>query len=115
MDSARIVQDLCSPIQRQMLNTAFAGDFANRNSYMVLTADAITPKLSVQGYKKRSAVSYELNQVLGTIEDVQELGKEDLIFRGSDAVLLAGPHAHLVEAVVVRWSKLHNLQLFCGE
>ncbi len=82
---------------------------------MVLTADAITPKLSIQGYKKRSAVSYELNQVLGIIQDVHEVGKEDLLFRGSDAMLLAGPHAQLLEAEVVRWAKLHSVQLFCGE
>ena len=114
-DSVSILQDLLSPIQQQMMQAAFAGDALHRAPYALLIAAAITPKQPASHYRHRGPSTYELSQVLGTVEEVFEIGRQDLLLRGSSASLLVGPHAHMLEPLMLQWLKLHTMSLFAND
>ena len=114
-DSACIIQDLLTPIQKQMMQVAYSGDALNRAPYTLLIAAAMTPKLPAAHYRVRGSLTYELSQILGTVEEVVEIGRLDMLIKGSNACLLVGPHAHKLEPLMLEWLKLHALLLFADE
>ena len=114
-DSASIIQDLLTPIQKQMMQVAYSGDALNRAPYTLLIAAAMTPKLPAAHYRVRGSLTYELSQILGTVEEVVEIGRLDMLIKGSNACLLVGPHAHVLEPLMLEWLKLHALLLFADE
>jgi hypothetical protein len=53
--------------------------------------------------------------VLGTVEDVLEIGGEDLLLRGKLGCLLVGPHAQLLQPLLLQWLKLHAFEAFADD
>ena len=47
-------------------------------------------------------LTYELSQVLGAIEHVLEVGKQDMLIKGAAACLIVGPNAHMLEPLMLQ-------------
>ncbi|RLN60583.1 hypothetical protein BBJ29_002846 [Phytophthora kernoviae] len=111
LDSSKIINDLLSPHQRDLLDMLFMGDARSRNKFALLTASGIAPKLPAREYLDRGEKENELKQVLGELHSVHDIGLDDKLLVGREGMLLAGPNANKHEPLLVAHLELHSREL----
>ncbi|KAF4321992.1 hypothetical protein BBO99_00003277 [Phytophthora kernoviae] len=111
LDSSKIINDLLSPHQRDLLDMLFMGDARSRNKFALLTASGIAPKLPAREYLDRGEKENELKQVLGELHSVHDIGLDDKLLVGREGMLLAGPNANRHEPLLVAHLELHSREL----
>ncbi|CEG40393.1 uncharacterized protein PHALS_10596 [Plasmopara halstedii] len=111
LDSSKIINDLLSSHQRELLDMLFMGDARSRNKFALLTASGISPKLPARAYLDRGEKENELKQVLGELHSVHDIGKDDKLLVGHDGILLAGPNANRHEPLLVAHLTLLSREL----
>eukprot|EP00501_MAST-03F_sp_TOSAG23-6_P001464 GSMAST32.ASY1.ANO1.1522.1 assembled CDS len=82
-DSSRIMNDLLSQYQSELLNMLFLGESQTQK---------ISPKIDGEDYMDKGDLENELKQILGDLRACHDLGDKDVIMMGQDGVLLCGPH-----------------------
>jgi WD repeat-containing protein 35 len=114
-DSSKIINDLLSSHQRQLLDMLFMEDAVSRSKYSLITGKKITPKLPAKKYLDKSEMENELKQVLGEIISTHDLSEDDIIIIGQDGMLLLGPNCDRHEGLMIAYLTLlsHDLLIRC--
>ncbi|DBA00171.1 TPA: hypothetical protein N0F65_007796 [Lagenidium giganteum] len=112
LDSSKIINDLLSPHQRNLMDMLFMDDARSRNKFSLIIAKEITPKLPVREYLDRGEKENELKQVLGEIHSVYDLSDDDKILIGREGMLLVGPNSSQHEPLIVAHLALLSRELF---
>ncbi|TMW59514.1 hypothetical protein Poli38472_004583 [Pythium oligandrum] len=112
LDSSKIINDLLSPHQRDLMDMLFMEDARSRNKFSLITASEIKPKLPVREYLDRGERENELKQILGEIHSAYDLSEDDKIIIGREGMLLLGPNANHHEPLIVAHLALLSRELF---
>jgi len=92
-DTSYLVSNLFSAYQRSMLDMAYKGEADNREKFVCIMADRITPKLRAEEYMDGEAYENELKQVIGATFNAHDLSGEEIIVFGSQGVIICGPNS----------------------
>jgi len=111
---SEIVSDLVTKLQRDVLAVLFEGEEAARPKYIVYVADALEPSLPTAAeYLDGGRFQHTLIEMVGEIITAKVLGKDELLFVGSQGLVLAGPQSrdHDVEEVLLNYVSLMVMDL----
>jgi ribosomal protein L37E len=92
-DTSYLVSNLFSAYQRSMLDMAYKGEADNREKFVCIMADRITPKLRAEEYMDDENYENELKQVIGATFNAHDLSGEEIIVFGSQGVIICGPNS----------------------
>ncbi len=93
-DTSYLVSNLFSAYQRSMLDMAYKGEADNREKFVCVMADRITPKLrAAEEYMDGETYENELKQVIGATFNAHDLSGEEIIVFGSQGVIICGPNS----------------------
>lgn len=111
-DSSKIMQDLMTPYQRAIMDTLFLGDTLNRGKFNLILAASIDPVMPAAGFMDRGEYENELKQILGDLYVVKDLSETDVLIRGRNGVLVAGPNYKAFEAAICSFLSLQSRDMF---
>jgi hypothetical protein len=109
-DSSKIMNDLLSQYQIQLLDMLYMGDVMMRSKFNCIISAGIEPKKSAEEYLDKGEMENELKQVLGDLRSAHDLSKDDVIIMGNSGILVSGPHAQFYESILITY-----LSLLCRE
>ncbi len=111
-DSSKIMNDLLSQYQIQLLEMLYMNDVIMRSKFNCIIAESISPKLKAEDYLDRGEYENELKQILGDIHSAHDLSKDDIIIMGSTGILVVGPHSQYYESILTKYLSLQSREIF---
>ena len=112
-DSAKIINNLLSVYQREMVEAVYGtSDRRCRQRFNCLIAAHIRPKLDAKRYMDGEDLENELKQVIGEVKSSHNLSTEDVLILGRHGMLVAGPNVVRHEDFITLSILLLSLDLF---
>jgi len=111
-DSSKIIHDIISEAQRNLMNLVFMGDEMSRCKYNLIMSCRITPKMRATQYMDRGRFEKEIKQVIGDLISVHDLSPTDLIILGTLGCIACGPNIEHHEQMLVCYVSLLVKDIF---
>jgi hypothetical protein len=105
-DSSKIMNDIISEAQRNLMNLVFMGDEMSRCKYNLIMSSRIIPKMRATHYMDRGRFEKEIKQVIGDLISVHDLSPTDLILLGTLGCIVCGPNIEHHEEMIVCYVSL---------
>jgi hypothetical protein len=105
-DSSKIMHDIISETQRNLMNLVFMGDEMSRCKYNLIMSSRIIPKMRAKDYMDRGRFEKEIKQVIGDLISVHDLSPTDLILLGTLGCIVCGPNVEHHEEMIVCYVSL---------
>jgi WD repeat-containing protein 35 len=105
-DSSKIMHDIISETQRNLMNLVFSGDEMSRCKYNLIMSSRIIPKMRATHYMDRGRFEKEIKQVIGDLISVHDLSPTDLILLGTLGCIVCGPNIEHHEEMIVCYVSL---------
>jgi WD repeat-containing protein 35 len=111
-DSSKIINDIISEAQRNLMNLVFMGDEMSRCKYNLIMSARIIPKMRATQYMDRGRFEKEIKQVIGDFISVHDLSPTDLIILGTLGCIACGPNIEHHEQMLVCYVSLLVKDIF---
>jgi WD repeat-containing protein 35 len=105
-DSSKIMHDIISETQRNLMNLVFMGDEMSRCKYNLIMSSRIIPKMRAKHYMDRGRFEKEIKQVIGDLISVHDLSPTDMILLGTLGCIVCGPNVEHHEEMIVCYVSL---------
>eukprot|EP00941_MAST-03F_sp_MAST-3F-sp1_P005659 g5659.t1 len=112
MDSTKIMEDIVSQYQKELLEIVFMGDSKMRSKFKCIVSEEIKPKVDAEDLLDKSDFENELKEVLGELRAAHDLGDKDLIVIGQEGALLTGPHSMEHQNLLSLYLSLRSREMF---
>jgi len=114
MDSSVMIYNLLSTYQRRLLDLVFSDVAENRNKFIILLAEEISPYLPSKKYQDGEDLENELNQIIQPttlFTDITTMN-EDKLFFGPEGMILVSKNAKKYEQMLCTMSFYFGLNIF---
>ncbi|CCI11445.1 unnamed protein product [Albugo candida] len=112
LDSSKILNDLLTRHQRDLMEMLYMNDAQSRNKLSLITATKISPNLNARDYLDRAEMENELKQIIGETHSVFDLSDDDKIIIGREGMLVLGPGWIEYEDLIITQLALLSRELF---
>lgn len=112
LDSSKILNDLLTCHQRDLMEMLYMNDAQSRNKLSLITATKISPNLKARDYLDRAEMENELKQIIGETHSVFDLSDDDKIIIGREGMLVLGPGWIEYEDLIITQLALLSRELF---
>lgn len=112
LDSSKILNDLLTRHQRDLMEMLYMNDAQSRNKFSLITATKISPNLKARDYLDRAEMENELKQIIGETHSVFDLSDDDKIIIGREGMLVLGPGWIEYEDLIITQLALLSRELF---
>ena len=113
VDSSKLTASMTSLYQRNVLETVYDGDFANRPKFALYLAETISPKLSARHYLDGDSIEAEVKQLIGDTHYALDVSDSDVIIIGAGGIIFAGPDCARHETLLMAFCLLRARENFC--
>lgn len=83
-----------------------------RDKFNIVIAERVRPRLRARDYLDGEAIQCEISQIIGDIDDVHDIGPQDVLLLGRHGLLLAGPNAITHDVVISAMLTLMAIDMF---
>jgi hypothetical protein len=111
-DSSRLLDDLLSEHQKELMNLNYFGRSLYRQKYFVLLGEQIEPVGKTTDFLDSGSKETELRQILEFVEKTYDFPNGDKIFIGTNASILCSKNYQDLEPVLVQFGFCRSINVF---
>ncbi|MHA1896792.1 MAG: hypothetical protein ACTSU2_05275 [Promethearchaeota archaeon] len=111
-DSSKLLFDLLSVHQRELLQLIYESNTENRQKYTIVLADEMYPQKDIDAYIDHERKENELKQILEYIEKHKQFKNGDKIFVGTSGTIIVSKNIKEVEPILVQFAFCRAIDVF---
>ncbi|MBN2155779.1 MAG: hypothetical protein JW776_07030 [Candidatus Lokiarchaeota archaeon] len=111
-DSSKLLHDLLSEHQRELLNLNYYGRALYRQKYFMILGESMEPNLTAEEYLDKREKESELRQILDYIEKAKDLKNGDKVFIGTAGAILISKDLSYYEPILVQFAFARSVSVF---
>ena len=113
LDTSTMIETMLSVFQRDVLETVFFENPKERNKFVTIIAKKMTPKRkSPADYMTERRLKGEINQVIVNMCQAESLSDGEMVFLGTQGIILVSPEPARYEEVLSLVTGLQALDIF---
>ena len=113
LDTSTMIETMLSVFQRDVLDTVFFENPNERNKFVTIIAERMTPKRkSPADYLTERRLKGEINQVIENVHKAESLSDGEAVFLGTKGIILVSPEPTRYEEVLSLFNGLQALDIF---